>query len=89
MNKNKQSLFILIIAIGIFYPFLSNSQQIENLNHTPAAIEKFKLNQIWNKTDNAAGLSLDNTDYYSLFEASYNLEKGDFKRPQKGLKENE
>ena len=52
---------------------------------SPAAREFMLKNRFWfNHTNNAAGSRLDNTAYYSQFDAGFSYGKGDFTRPQAG-----
>lgn len=57
-------------------------------NQTPAAIEKMKLNWIWNKSTNAAGLNLDNSQTYTSLSGGYDMTSGNFHRVMNGEKHN-
>jgi hypothetical protein len=58
----KKIIYILII------PFLLAAFEniaAQEMNHSPAAVEKMKLHRIWHKTDNAAGIFLDGAENYT------------------------
>lgn len=57
-------------------------------NQSPAAIEKMKLNWIWNKTSNAAGLKMDNSQTYTSLSGGYDMTSGNFHRVMNGEKQN-
>lgn len=81
----KKIIYILII------PFLLAAFEniaAQEMNHSPAAVEKMKLHRIWHKTDNAAGIFLDGAENYTLLNMSYETIDGDFRRPQQGKEEN-
>jgi hypothetical protein len=54
----------------------------DNSDLTPAALEKIKLNSIWQNTYNAAGAVLEQTPKYSFVDARYQSYNGNFHRPQ-------
>ena len=64
---------------------LSSVAQVSN---SPAAMEKLKEQNLWFHTKNAAGTVYDNTRQFSNIVVNYDMENGDFKRPQQGKKDN-
>ncbi|MFA6676726.1 MAG: DUF6850 family outer membrane beta-barrel protein [Bacteroidales bacterium] len=66
---------------------LSLSIQFSYAQKTKTYIEKLKMSNQWfYNTNNAAGLQLDNIEYYSQLEAFYNYTNGDYKFAQEGKK---
>ncbi len=51
---------------------------------TPASIETIKARSRWFSTKNAAGLATDNLGNFTQLDAGYQLQTGDFRRPQQG-----
>ena len=72
----------VVVTILMVFPLSAMAQ----LN-TPAAIEKLKEQNVWFNTKNAAGTVYDNTRNFSNVIASYDMQDGDFKRPQQGQKD--
>ena len=54
---------------------------------SPAALEQLKAQRLWMKTQNAAGMAFDDVQNYSDVKFNYNLQDGNFMRPQEGEKE--
>lgn len=54
---------------------------------SPAAIEQLKMNRLWAASSNAAGMALDDSSNYSNVTAGYQLQDGNYCRPQEGQKE--
>src|SRR5690606_10443756 len=81
----KKISYILII---LFFLLSLENILAQEMNHSPAAIEKMKLDQLWHKTDNAAGIFFDGTENYTSLNMSYNSINGNFHRPQQGKNEN-
>lgn len=54
---------------------------------SPAALEQLKMQRLWFKSQNAAGTAFDDVQNYSDVKFNYNLQDGDFMRPQDGQKE--
>lgn len=75
----------LILSIFISFSLFGYAQ---DENQSPAAIEKMKLNWIWNKTTNAAGLKLDNSRTYTSLDGGYEMTSGNFHRVMNGEKNN-
>ena len=51
----------LTIVLGfIFIPFMVNAQEQNEVDNTPAALEKFTMFRLWHHTSNAAGSMLEN-----------------------------
>lgn len=78
-----------ISRIGIYGGFILSlfttplfAQEYSDL--TPAALEKINLNNVWQKTSNAAGAVWSETPKYSYVDAGYEYYNGNFHRPQQG-----
>lgn len=56
-------------------------------DNSPAAMEKLKEHNLWFNTMNAAGTVYDNTRNFSNIIVNYDIEDGDFRRPQQGKKD--
>ncbi len=57
---------------------------LAQVNNSPAATERLKEHNLWFQTKNAAGTAYDNTRQFSNIIVDYDMEDGDFKRPQQG-----
>ncbi len=75
----------LILSIFISLSLFGYAQ---DENQSPAAIEKMKLNWMWNKTTNTAGLKLDHSQTYTFLQGGYDMTSGDFHRVMHGEKHN-
>lgn len=53
---------------------------------SPAALEQLKAQRLWFKSQNAAGTAYDDVQNYSDVKFNYNLEDGNFIRPQEAQK---
>lgn len=54
---------------------------------SPAALEQLKAQRLWFQSQNAAGTAYDDVQNYSDVKFNYNLQDGNFIRPQEGQKE--
>ena len=54
---------------------------------SPAALEQLKAQRLWFKSQNAAGTAFDDVQNYSDVKFNYNLQDGNFIRPQEAQKE--
>ncbi|MDR0536471.1 MAG: hypothetical protein LBH04_00230 [Tannerellaceae bacterium] len=81
-NKYYKTLATLAMA-AMLMPNPATAQEIEN---SPAALERMKSENLWGRASNAAGILLDNPVQYSVFDVSLNSVEGDFHRPQQGEK---
>ena len=54
---------------------------------SPAALEQLKAQRLWFHSQNAAGTAFDDLQNYSDVKFNYNLQDGNFMRPQEGEKE--
>ena len=54
---------------------------------SPAALEQLKAQRLWFHSQNAAGTAYDDVQNYSDVKFNYNLQDGNFIRPQEGQKE--
>lgn len=54
---------------------------------SPAAMEQLKMQRLWLNSQNAAGMVFDDATNFSNLNVSYNLQDGNFHRPQEGEKE--
>lgn len=54
---------------------------------SPAALEQLKMKRLWFQSQNAAGAVFDDVQNYSDVKFNYNLQNGNFIRPQEGQKE--
>ena len=75
----KSAATTILLAVSV-----SATAQVAN---SPAAIEKLKEQNLWFNTQTAAGTVYDNTRNFSNIIAGYDVESGDFKRPQQGEKD--
>ncbi len=73
--------FMAAMLLTVITPVLAQ------VNNSPAAMEKLKEHNLWFQTKNAAGTAYDNTRQYSNIVVNYDMENGDFKRPQQGEKD--
>ncbi len=75
----------LTIVLGfIFIPFMVNAQEQNEVDNTPAALEKFTMFRLWHHTSNAAGSMLENHKKYADAKFGYQFYDGNFCRPQAG-----
>ena len=54
---------------------------------SPAAMEQLKMQRLWLNSQNASGMVFDDATAFSNVHANYNLQNGNFHRPQEGKKE--
>ena len=54
---------------------------------SPAAMEQLKMQRLWLNSQNASGMVFDDTTSFSNLHVNYNLQNGNFHRPQEGKKE--
>lgn len=80
MKKIKYKQLTLLLFASLV--FVATAQE----NRSPASMEKMKLDWMWSKTSNAAGIKLDSVYKYSVLNAGYNIESGDFHRVMNGEK---
>jgi len=84
MKKNIYTLTIILLA---FTPLYVSAQE-NNTLRTPAAYENYKLRNLWQQTNNAAGSLISYPMQISELKTGYGMEKGDYKRPQQGKEAN-
>ena len=77
-NNIKHAFVCLIISAGL----QANAQGFSS-----AAMEQLKMQRLWLNSQNAAGMVFDDASNFSNLHINYNLEDGDFYRPQEGKKE--
>ena len=54
---------------------------------SPAAMEQLKTRRLWSHSQNAAGMPFDDIQNYSNVILGYDLQDGNYCRPQEGQKE--
>ena len=54
---------------------------------SPAAMEQLKMQRLWLNSQNASGMVFDDTTPFSNLHVNYDLQDGNFHRPQEGKKE--
>ena len=81
----RQHIFIRGLMATVFLSGLTPA--LAQVNNSPAAMEKLKEHNLWFQTKNAAGTVYDNTRQFSNIIVNYDMEDGDFKRPQQGEKD--
>lgn len=95
----KKIYYSLICVVLLCVSIIVQAQSIETKNplaslefvdktNSPAGFEFMKKKELWRQSSNAAGLLLDNPIEYTELTAGYNLNSGNFHRPQQGEKEN-
>lgn len=73
-----------ILSVSI--AFLSAASIINAQGNSPAAMEQIKMERMWLNTQNAAGTLYDDISNFSNLQFAYDLNDGDYKRPQEGDK---
>ena len=67
--------------------FLAATLQANAQGFSPAAMEQLKMQRLWLNSQNASGMVFDDATAFSNVHANYNLQNGNFHRPQEGKKE--
>ena len=67
--------------------FLVATLQANAQGFSPAAMEQLKMQRLWLNSQNASGMVFDDATAFSNVHANYNLQNGNFHRPQEGKKE--
>ncbi len=78
MNNNIFKATLLATAMG------SCALGAVSQGYTTAALELLKERRVWFNSSNAAGAVFDNTDNYTHLKIQYDIEQGDYRRPQQG-----
>ncbi|MBQ8889671.1 MAG: hypothetical protein IJY59_09340 [Bacteroidaceae bacterium] len=79
-NLIKHTTACLLMFVGI----QANAQGLSS-----AAMEQLKMQRLWLNSQNAAGMVFDNATNFSNLNLNYNLQDGNFHRPQEGEKTTE
>ena len=66
---------------------LAATLQANAQGFSPAAMEQLKMQRLWLNSQNASGMVFDDATAFSNVHANYNLQNGNFHRPQEGEKE--
>ena len=67
--------------------FLAATLQANAQGFSPTAMEQLKMQRLWLNSQNASGMVFDDATAFSNVHANYNLQNGNFHRPQEGKKE--
>ena len=67
--------------------FLAATLQANAQGFSPAAMEQLKMQRLWLNSQNASGMVFDDATDFSNVRVNYNLQNGNFHRPQEGKKE--
>ena len=67
--------------------FLAATLQANAQGFSLAAMEQLKMQRLWLNSQNASGMVFDDATAFSNVHANYNLQNGNFHRPQEGKKE--
>ena len=67
--------------------FLAATLQANAQGFSPAAMEQLKMQRLWLNSQNASGMVFDDATAFSNVRVNYNLQNGNFHRPQEGKKE--
>ena len=67
--------------------FLAATLQANAQGFSPAAMEQLKMQRLWLNSQNASGMVFDDATAFSNVRMNYNLQNGNFHRPQEGKKE--
>lgn len=70
---------LLLMAVIIGLPMSAQGD-------SPATMEQIKMNRLWFNSQNAAGTVFDDLTNFSNLQFSYDMQDGDFHRPQEGKK---
>lgn len=72
----------LLVVIACFVSMVGAAQ-----GFSPAAMEQLKTKRLWSHSQNAAGMPFDDIQNYSNVILGYDLQDGNYCRPQEGQKE--
>lgn len=75
---------IRILRCVAVFAFILSSKISDAQLCTSASVDMQKAQYLWFDTKNAAGIAHDSMTNYSNVKVGYDVEKGDFKRPQQG-----
>ena len=78
MKNIKHTIACLLLSAGL----QANAQGL-----SPAAMEQLKMQRLWLNSQNAAGMVFDDATDFSNLNVNYNLQDGNFHRPQEAEKE--
>lgn len=78
MKSTKHIAICLLLSAGL----QANAQEF-----SPAAMEQLKMQRLWLHSQNAAGMTFDDTTQFSNLHVNYLLQDGNFHRPEEGQKE--
>ncbi len=74
----------IVKGLGILSLICFSVTPLHAQGFSPAAIELLKQQKLWFHSQNAAGTVFDDTRDYSNVQLGYNIENGNFHRPQEG-----
>lgn len=79
--------YISYMKSGLLLVACVTSMGVAAQGYSPAAMEQLKMKRLWFQSQNAAGTAFDNVQNYSNVILGYDLQDGNFARPQEGQKE--
>lgn len=77
-NLKKYTIACILLSAGL----QTNAQ-----GFSPASMEQLKMQRLWMNSQNASGMVFDDATPFSNLHLNYNLQDGNFHRPQEGEKE--
>ena len=79
--------YIRFVKCGLLMVACLAGMEVAAQGFSSAAMEQLKMKRLWFQSQNAAGTVFDNTQNYSNVILGYDLQDGNFARPQDGEKE--
>ena len=79
--------YIQFVKSGLLMVACLTGMEATAQGFSPAAMEQLKMKRLWFQSQNAAGTVFDDTQNYSNVILGYDLQDGNFARPQEGQKE--
>lgn len=79
--------YIRFVKSGLLMAVCLTGMEAAAQGFSPAAMEQLKMKRLWFQSQNAAGTVFDDTQNYSNVILGYDMQKGNFARPQDGEKE--
>ena len=79
--------YIRFVKCGLLMVACLTGMEVAAQGFSPAAMEQLKMKRLWFQSQNAAGTVFDDTQNYSNVILGYDLQDGNFARPQDGEKE--
>ena len=79
--------YIRFVKCGLLMVACLAGMEVAAQGFSPAAMEQLKMKRLWFQSQNAAGTVFDDTQNYSNVILGYDLQDGNFARPQDGEKE--